>query len=305
MTDAILDMKAHDTTTIAHVAHELRAPLSLINGSLDALEQYSMAMARYVSAANREVPLTAQREELRLAYVMENLPSVLEICREGAQRLTYVVEQLRAFGRRAADTPHAKVSVKAVVLSALRAVRTSAPRAPEVEVAGIADVFAVGEEAALVQVCINLLQNAFDAVADVPQPCVWVEAQRDDSGNSTQANGQIVVRVRDNGPGIPAAVAQRMFEPFFTTKSYHAGLGLGLAIVRQIVQDQGGSIELTSSVPGNTEITVCLPAAGCATNLRGDKLPGSARSRARLHGACEDTVAAAVRPWSPDGNQQK
>lgn len=256
-------MKARDVTTIAHVAHELRAPLSLINGSLDALEQYSTAMARYVSAAERHMPLTRQLEEPRLAYVMENLPSVLEICREGAQRLTYVVEQLRAFGRRAALSPPTQVSIQGVLIAALRAVRTSSPRCPAVEVGEMEGVFAVGDEQALVQVFINLLQNAFDAVADEAQPRVWIEAshQHDSPSSSVCVGDPTVIKICDNGPGIPAAVAQRMFEPFFTTKSFHAGLGLGLAIVRQIVQDQGGSIELTSSVPGNTEMTVCLPAA--------------------------------------------
>lgn len=258
MTDLHAEVAKHNATAIAHVAHELRAPLSLINGSLDALEEYSAVMARYLSVAER--PFPPQREEPRLEYVMENLPSVLEICREGAQRLTYVVEQLRAFGRRAADSPSAKLAIESVVVTALRAVRSTSPRLPAVELAGMADAFTVGEEQALVQVFINLLQNAFDAVADEPHPCVWVEVQHDASENGTY-DRPILVRVRDNGPGIPPAVVSRMFEPFFTTKPFHAGLGLGLAIVRQIVQDQGGSIELTNSAPGNTEITVCLPAA--------------------------------------------
>jgi two-component system NtrC family sensor kinase len=67
--------------------------------------------------------------------------------------------------------------------------------------------------------------------------------------------------VQDNGPGIPADVMPRIFEPFFTTKPKGEGTGLGLGIVKQIVDKHGGKIDVTSK-PGCTRFTVCLPIAG-------------------------------------------
>ena len=73
--------------------------------------------------------------------------------------------------------------------------------------------------------------------------------------------GAIVVRVIDNGHGIPESIQSRIFEPFFTTKPVGLGTGLGLDIVQRIVaQHHGGHIGV-ESVPGRTAVTVRLPLA--------------------------------------------
>ena len=70
----------------------------------------------------------------------------------------------------------------------------------------------------------------------------------------------VVVRVVDNGPGVPAEVRDRIFDPFFTTKPIGEGTGLGLDIARRLVQRHNGQIELDST-PGRTEFRVTLPVA--------------------------------------------
>jgi signal transduction histidine kinase len=69
----------------------------------------------------------------------------------------------------------------------------------------------------------------------------------------------VLVEICDSGPGIPDAVRARMFEPFFTTKDVGSGSGLGLHIVRSIVERHAGRIEVTSA-PGRTCFQVTLPA---------------------------------------------
>jgi signal transduction histidine kinase len=71
----------------------------------------------------------------------------------------------------------------------------------------------------------------------------------------------VTVTVQDNGPGIPSDVMPRIFEPFFTTKPKGEGTGLGLGIVKQIVDKHGGKIDVTSK-PGCTRFTVRLPITG-------------------------------------------
>ena len=70
---------------------------------------------------------------------------------------------------------------------------------------------------------------------------------------------RIVVRVTDDGSGIPAEVKSRIFDPFFTTKPVGKGTGLGLDIVRRLVDRNDGAIEVESK-PGRTEFRVALPA---------------------------------------------
>jgi signal transduction histidine kinase len=101
------------------------------------------------------------------------------------------------------------------------------------------------------QIWANLVDNALDAVADGGR--VTVTARSD--------AGKVVVRVIDDGPGIPADVKNRIFDPFFTTKAVGKGTGLGLDIVRRLVDRNDGLIEVDSA-PGRTEFRVTLPAAG-------------------------------------------
>ena len=101
------------------------------------------------------------------------------------------------------------------------------------------------------QVWANLVDNALDAVSDGGR--VMVTARADGT--------RVVVRVLDDGPGIPAEVRSRIFDPFFTTKPIGKGTGLGLDIVRRLVDQNDGSIEVDSE-PGRTEFRVAVPAVG-------------------------------------------
>ena len=73
----------------------------------------------------------------------------------------------------------------------------------------------------------------------------------------TQEAGFVKVSVTDSGKGIPEEIKSRIFEPFFTTKPPGEGSGLGLDIVRKIIDKHHGTIEV-NSVPGNTTFTVSL-----------------------------------------------
>jgi two-component system, NtrC family, sensor kinase len=118
------------------------------------------------------------------------------------------------------------------------------------------------------QVWTNLIQNARQALT----------SRSASDGKITIATGVegswIVVRVTDNGPGVPAEMRSRIFEPFFTTKPKGEGTGLGLGIARQIIQKHGGTIRCESEpgarIPGEpgeiaagwTTFEVRLPIAG-------------------------------------------
>jgi signal transduction histidine kinase len=105
---------------------------------------------------------------------------------------------------------------------------------------------AVGAE--LNQVWMNLLDNALDAVANGGRIDVTAVHEGD----------RVVVRIADDGPGIPREIQGRIFDPFFTTKSVGNGAGLGLDIVRRLVQRHEGAIEV-ESVPGRTVFEIRLP----------------------------------------------
>jgi signal transduction histidine kinase len=105
-----------------------------------------------------------------------------------------------------------------------------------------------GNGAELNQVWLNLIDNALDASPD--GGIVQVQARREPDW--------IVVRVVDQGPGVPQAMKDRIFDPFFTTKAPGHGTGQGLDIARRLVRQHGGEIEVRSE-PGRTEFSVRLP----------------------------------------------
>jgi signal transduction histidine kinase len=114
-------------------------------------------------------------------------------------------------------------------------------------------ILAFGSE--LNQVWTNLIDNAIDAMNDVGV----LELMTVNHGDHLQ------VHVIDSGAGIPPDVRSRLFEPFFTTKAVGKGSGLGLEVVRRIVENRHRGTITVNSQPGRTEFSVCLPTSEPST----------------------------------------
>ena len=111
-----------------------------------------------------------------------------------------------------------------------------------------------GDPVQLLQVLLNLTINAFEAMTAVPSNArhLVIHTGRD-------GNGDIVVSIRDSGPGFPSGIAEELFEPFFSTKT--DGTGMGLAISRSIVEVQGGTLSGENCDGGGACFTIRLPQA--------------------------------------------
>lgn len=102
----------------------------------------------------------------------------------------------------------------------------------------------------LQQVLVNIISNAADAVEGRDNRTVELSARPE--------GGKILIQIRDHGPGVPAAIAERIFDPFFTTKGVGKGLGLGLSISYNIVKDFGGSLSAGNHPDGGAVFTIEL-----------------------------------------------
>jgi len=252
---------------VARVVHELNVPLSLIVGSLQTLEQYVTASLHYIGATRqpqvRDEDLTRLRTELDLDYLVGNAPALLEICREGTRRLTHVMQQLKVYSSQSTGLGLAtRVDIRKVLRDAVSLARWGREVVPTVrcDLRDLAPVTGVAES--LAQAFVNVVGNAFDAVAAVADPRVWVCARTDWlHGTTSPQRGWLEIRVGDNGSGIREPDRRRIFEPFFTTKSRRSGMGLGLAITKEIVESHGGTITLAAPTPRGTEFVIRLPAA--------------------------------------------
>ncbi len=215
-------------TLAAGVAHELNNPLAWIVSNLSQLKESLAALG----LPNPEL------EEL----VSESL--------EGAHRIVSVISDLSSFT--ADDGTEKPVSLAPAVSRALALVKLQRPHAVQFTTALSPTPEVQGNELRLVQVFVNLLQNAAEAMPPGRAGHVWVST-------ATTPEGLAQVTVRDDGEGIAAADLPRIFDPFFTTRTN--GTGLGLSVVFHTITQLGGTLEVDSRPGEGTVVTVTFPDA--------------------------------------------
>jgi signal transduction histidine kinase len=113
------------------------------------------------------------------------------------------------------------------------------------------------------QVFMNLIANAIDALGEANQGKSYVELEANPNQITLETcleDNCAIVRIKDNGPGMPPEIQHRVFDTFFTTKPEGQGTGLGLSICSQIVRDtHGGQLSLSSTVGQGTEFIIQIP----------------------------------------------
>ena len=251
----------------AGVAHEINNPLAYIANNLAVLDRDSRYLFDLLDVYEQGRPeLSAARPELvhrvdhiadefGLDYVRENLGRLLNSTRQGVKRVADIVQNLRGFARLDRAEDH-QADVHEAIRTALEMIRGRLDRrgiAVEEQLGEVPQV--AGSAAQLNQVFLNLLVNALQAIE---------ETHRVDGriAISTGAvDGEVVVEVSDNGCGIPGDVLPHIFDPFFTTKGVGDGTGLGLSITHGMVHDQGGRLEVDSTLGEGTRFRVILAMA--------------------------------------------
>ena len=221
----------------AMLAHEFNQPLTAIRSLAD----------------NAELLLVRNRQE----EATDNLRRIAGL----VVRLGELSRTLKTFARKPGSTM-GSISLTDVVDHALLLVgprlrRDGAGNRTRFEVARPASpVLVRADQVRLEQVAVNLITNALDAVSDRADGHVQLEI--------AEESGLGLLRIADNGPGIPLAQREQVFDPFFTTKTVGEGLGLGLSIVYNIVKDFDGRIVIKDAPGGGALFEVSLPLAAAA-----------------------------------------
>jgi two-component system sensor histidine kinase HupT/HoxJ len=239
---------------VAGVAHELNNPISFVLGNVQAMQKYGDRLTRYLQAVHGGAArdeLEALRRSLRVDAALADLPSALDGMQEGARRTADIVSGLKRFS--AVDRgERGPVDLRDEVERAIHWVRKG--MSPELQVSwirGSEPLSVHGNAGQLLQVLMNLIQNAVDATAGRPDARLEICTER--------SQGQIRLNFADNGPGIPAEVLQRIFDPFFTTKPVGQGTGLGLSISYGIVEAHGGQLSAASVEGQGAVFSIVLP----------------------------------------------
>ncbi|HUR27418.1 MAG TPA: ATP-binding protein [Planctomycetota bacterium] len=244
---------------VAGIAHEINNPVNFIANSVsplaNAVDDFARLADLYQKNATREEIAAATEEIGGLQETVDQMRRALELIKTGASRTKTIVLQLRNFSRLdEADMKDADIHEGIDGSLALLNYKIK----DRINV--VKDYGKVGRlvcyPGALNQVFMNVLANGVQAI----------ESAKKTDGTLTittrREGDNIVVRMRDNGTGIPAHVLPKIFDPFFTTKDKERGTGLGLSITHGIVEKHGGRIDVNTEMGSGTEFVITLPTTG-------------------------------------------
>lgn len=175
----------------------------------------------------------------------------------GIDRVAGIISDLRGFASRQSDEAR-HFRLKDAVEMALRFFSATWKDGVEREIDVPEELEVWGDRNHFLQVLVNLIQNALDAVgakayAPPEKPLISIRAAGEGDA--------VVVRIRDNGPGIAPEIMNQIFDPFFTTKDVGEGMGLGLAITHRIIAEHRGRITARSEPGRLTEFVIELPSS--------------------------------------------
>jgi urea transport system substrate-binding protein len=259
---------------VAGIAHEINNPINFIYGNVVHISGYAEDLMTLVSLYKAKYPnpdraIEALSDSIDIEFLLEDLPKIVSSLRLGSDRIREIVLSLKTFSRLDEATVKA-VSIHDGIDSTLTILRSrlkAKPTMPEIQVirdyGNLPKVECYAGQ--LNQVFMNILANAIDALeerdlertaqdlADRPSQITIQTCLMDDRPH-------VIIRISDNGPGIPEAIQNRLFDPFFTTKEVGKGTGLGLAISHQIIVERhGGILRCVSQSNQGTEFWIEIP----------------------------------------------
>ncbi|MHA1739289.1 MAG: ATP-binding protein [Candidatus Heimdallarchaeota archaeon] len=268
------DFKSHISINSGDEFEELGESFNKMSKELEEMQavliqtEKMKTVGQMSSAIVHEInqPLTAIKGYLDLMLNVNDLSGkadrYLQMISKVVDRLSQIAGKFNRFARSSDDEPFSKVSLNGalnVLHEILEHQLVSKNVAFSLELEKELPPI-MGNENSLQQVFMNLVVNAMDAIEDenadkpsLKKPMITVSTHLN--------NGHVIAKVEDNGPGIPTEIREKIFDPFFTTKEAGKGTGLGLAVIKSILQKHKGKIEIESKDGVGTCFILSFPTA--------------------------------------------
>ncbi|WP_297889103.1 ATP-binding protein [Sulfurihydrogenibium sp.] len=212
---------------VAGISHEVRNPLAIINQSAYSLKRKILKLLKDNSAEYLEIIGRIERNVARANDIVERL-----------------LNFTKPYYSKVETVNIKEVIEESINLASLQAKRSNVNISKKLK-----DAYIKGDKNSLVQLFINLFINAIEAIEDSGNVDVKVLVNKKEK--------KVIIKVKDNGIGIPSQHLDKIFEPFFTTKE--KGTGLGLSVSYRIVESHGGKIYVSSEEGKGTEFTIEFP----------------------------------------------
>ncbi|WP_159783841.1 ATP-binding sensor histidine kinase [Sodalinema gerasimenkoae] len=269
---------------VAGVAHEINNPVGFVDANLSHAAGYIEDLLGLLELYQETFPdpgedIEEEMEEIDLEFILKDLPQILSSMSVGTERIRQISRSLRTFSR--ADTS-AKVAVNIhegidSTLMILKPRLKFTQARPSIQI--VKDYGNLPEikcyAGQLNQVFMNIIANAIDAFDEANEGLTFEEIEQHPneitistelvktppSEDAEETNPDwVIIRIRDNGPGMPDEVRDNIFNHLFTTKAVGKGTGLGLSISHQIVVEKHqGRLSCLSSVGEGTEFVIEIP----------------------------------------------
>ena len=231
---------------VAGLAHEINNSINAVYNGIPALKLRLQKMRRSLAIGVGAGGKLSLAPELETSF--DKLDLLANVIADGAERTARIVSDMKTFAHPGRDRDEDFDLHRALDLCLNLSAKQSASTIRIEKAYGEVPIIH-GPYGQLHQVFLNLMSNSVQAMGNGGRLHVQTEA----------ADGDMIIRIRDTGSGIPEMIRNRIFEPFFTTKAPGVGTGLGLSISYGIVNKLGGTIECESELNQGTEFTLRIP----------------------------------------------
>ena len=247
----------------AGIAHEIKNPLNFVNNFAEVSSELLEDLKEELETVKENVPEESVTEIEDISSDLSgNLERIVHHGKRASSIVYGMLEHARKEGgeRRPTEINAMLEEYVALAFHSMRAVDSRFQMTIDKDLAdNVGAIEAVPQD--LSRVFLNIVTNACQAtfekqVGESADPSYQPELRV----SSRKENGQIEVRIKDNGPGIPESHLAKIFEPFFTTKDTDKGTGLGLSLCHDIVRGHGGTLAVNSEVGLGAEFVITLPA---------------------------------------------
>ena len=255
----------------AGVAHEINNPVGFVASNFETLENYirkikellqmygellgEIEASEKTELMDKANTVSKSQNDMEIDYILKDLPGLFNDSREGIDRITNIVQNLREFSRIDQSENLAEYNINDGIKSTLTVAQNEIKYDADVktELPEVPPIFCNSGQ--INQVLLNILINAAQAIKS---------QERDNRGTITiktyTTDNDVVCEIYDDGPGIPSNDLSSIFEPFFTTKPASIGTGLGLSISYDIIVNKHkGQLLVDSTVNKGTKFTIKLP----------------------------------------------
>ncbi len=226
---------------VAGISHEINNPVGFIYSNVKQLQQYTQRIENFIAR---------QSEADQIKQILPDIKNLIEDTITGSKMIKELVSDLRSFSH-LDQAKWQMFNIHDGLENSIKIMLTQFKHHLTIQRSFHAAGALECNPGQLNQVFLNLLTNAAQAIKE--EGTIWIETE------DLRRQNSLVIRIRDNGIGMPAETVNKIFDPFFTTKDVGEGTGLGLSISYSIIKNHGGSIEVTSTPGKGSTFTITLP----------------------------------------------